>query len=137
MYDPFRKSVVVATPEEKVRQLLLQNMTAKWGFPKELLSVELELSQLPHLKGAAGLPKRRVDIVCFAKNIHSKFPLYPLLLIECKKGNEDANEQVLGYNHFVQAPYVAVARENGVELIHPQTLPFLPTYSQLLQQVCL
>ncbi len=138
LFDPFRKCWVVASPEELVRQRLLHIMVTQLGFPKELLAIEMQLSEVPHLKGGTNLPKRRADILCFAKGIHSEYPLYPLLLIECKEGiaGEDAKEQVLGYNHFVQALYVGIAGEGHTELIYPQTVPFIPTYSQLMEQVC-
>ena len=98
----------------------------------------MQLSEVPHLKGVVGLPKRRADILCFAKGIHAEFPLYPLLVIECKEGQvgAEAKSQALGYNHFVQAHYVAVAGDKQIELIYPQTLPFLPPYSQLMEHVC-
>ncbi len=138
LYDPFRQCFVAATPEEIVRQKLLQLMTSQLGYPKQLISVEKRLAELPHLRGLAGLPNRRADIVCFAKDVHPDFPLYPLLLIECKEGRvgEEAASQVLGYNHFVQAHYVAIAGETEVLLIHPQKVSFLPSYPELMERVC-
>ncbi|NGX47135.1 MAG: hypothetical protein K1000chlam3_00506 [Chlamydiae bacterium] len=138
LYDPFRKLWVAALPEEVVRQKLLHVMITQLGFPKNFLVVEKQLSELPHLSGMVGLPKRRADILCFAKEIHAQFPLFPLLLVECKEGKvgEEAAAQALGYNHYVQAPYVAIAGENEVRLVHPQRLSFLPKYSELLESVC-
>lgn len=128
---------VAATPEEIVRQKLLAVMTKQLGFPKELISVEKMLNELPHLAGQGGLPNRRADILCFANNIHPDYPLYPLLLIECKEGivGLDGKRQALGYNHYVNAPYVAVAGEKLVEMIHPIEIPFLPAYSELLERL--
>ncbi len=102
-------------PEEIVRQALLLEMTEKFGFPRELIGVEREISTLPHLKGAK-IPKRRFDLVCFAGKIHKDFPLYPLLLIECKAItlSEKALQQVLGYNYYVEAYFVAIANGQGV-----------------------
>lgn len=138
LFDPFRKAWVVASPEEVVRQKLLHQMTTQLGFPRELLAVETQLSEVPHLKGATGLPKRRADIICYAKGLHPEYPLYPLLLIECKEGSvgEDAKAQALGYNHYIEAFYVAIAGENWIELIYPNPYPFLPPYSQLMERVC-
>ena len=138
LFDPFRKAWVRLSPEELVRQKLLHMMTTQLGFPKELLSVETQLSEVPHLKGLSGLPKRRADIICYAKGIHKEYSLYPLLLIECKEGklSESAKEQALGYNHFVGAVYVALAGENQLELVHPVAVPFLPHYSQLMERIC-
>lgn len=138
LYDPFRGMWVSATPEEVVRQKLLQFMINHLDFPRELLAIEKKLSELPHLKGSDNLPNRRADILCFAKDLHPQFPLYPLLLIECKeKGiGKTAADQVLGYNHFVRAAYVAIAGKDCVKLIYPQKLDFLPKYSELLEHVC-
>ncbi len=137
LFDPFRKSLVAATPEEKVRQDLLQYMIEGLGFPKHLLVVEKQLSQLPHLEGVPSLPKRRADILCFAKGIHPEFSLYPLLLIECKEGEvgKDAADQALGYNHYVRAPFVAIAGDRQTKMVFPKELPFLPTYAQLLESI--
>ncbi|NGX59323.1 MAG: hypothetical protein KR126chlam3_00472 [Chlamydiae bacterium] len=138
LYDPFRKMWVAATPEELVRQKLLHVMTRQLGFPKNLIAVEKQLSELPHLKGAASLPKRRADILCFAKGIHPEFSLFPLLIIECKEGvaSDAAAKQALGYNHYVQAPFVAIAGEEKVELVYPQKLTFLPKFSEMMESVC-
>ena len=109
LFDPYRKSTVKATPEECVRSRLLHYMTEKLGYPKHLLVVEKQLSQLP---GCAGAPDRRLDIICFAKGAKG-----PLLLIECKAGHvgEGAKEQLLGYNHYVKAPYVALAGQDEIK----------------------
>jgi hypothetical protein len=138
LYDPYRKEWVAASPEEMVRQKLLHVMTSQLHFPKELLAIEIPLGEVPHLKGLEGLPKRRADIICFAKGIHPSYPLYPLLIVECKEGHAggDAKAQALGYNHFVDARFVAVAGEGSVELIFPQPFPFLPSYPQLMEHLC-
>ncbi|MDN3505873.1 MAG: type I restriction enzyme HsdR N-terminal domain-containing protein [Simkaniaceae bacterium] len=138
LFDSFRSSWVAATPEEIVRQKLLHAMTTQLGFPKSSLVVEKKLSELPHLRGKKGLPGRRADVLCFAKGIHEEHELFPLLLIECKEGiaREDAAQQALGYNYFVQAPYVAIAGEGSAQLVHPQRLDFLPHYHELLERVC-
>ena len=126
--DLVRGCFVAATPEEIVRQSLLKMMISSLGYPKEFLAVEKQLSELPHLRDAIGLPKRRADIVCFARN------LYPLLLIECKEGavGKVAIDQVLGYNEFVKAPFVAIAGMRGCALIYPEVKSFLPHYQELL-----
>lgn len=137
-YDSFRSKYVAASPEEMVRQKLLSMMVHDLGFPRDLITVERELALLPHLKGMKGLPKRRSDVLCFAKGIHKEHALFPLLLIECKEGDagQDALEQALGYNHYVQAPYVALAGKTGAFLIHPERISFLPKYAELVEMAC-
>ncbi|NGX45389.1 MAG: hypothetical protein K940chlam2_00539 [Chlamydiae bacterium] len=126
--DVVRGCFVAATPEEIVRQSLLLEMIRTLGYPKELLAVEKQLSELPHLMGVERLPKRRTDIVCYARGIH------PLLLIECKEGDvgKEAIQQALGYNAFVGAPFVAVAGKRGCALVFPESKSFLPHYKELL-----
>jgi hypothetical protein len=137
IFDSFRKIWVPETPEELVRQSLLKKMIQELGYPKELLVIEKELGQLSHLKQVK-VPKRRLDILCYGKGIHPKHGLYPLLLIECKKDSltQDAKEQLLGYNSFVQACFVAAASKEEI-LFGSRDLStfyhFLPPYSQLIQ----
>ncbi len=102
-------------PEELIRQNLLFKMCSEYGFRKEFIGVEKEISTLPHLKGMK-IPKRRIDLVCFSTKIHKEFPLYPLLLIECKaiSLSDKALEQVLGYNYYVKAAFVAIANNEGL-----------------------
>lgn len=135
LYDPLREIWVVATPEEVVRQRLLHAMIHQLGYPKHLLAVEKQLSELPNLTGGDPAPMRRADILCYSDFCEE---LAPLLLIECKEvsPDEDAHRQVLGYNHFVRAPFVAVAGPNEVELIFPERVPYLPLYADLQEAAC-
>jgi Type I restriction enzyme R protein N terminus (HSDR_N) len=109
-FDEIRRTWVAATPEEHVRQRILKKMIYALGFPKELIVVEKELKELPHLS-AHDLPQRRIDILCYGKEIHPEHPLYPLLLIECKKDvlDEKAAQQLIGYNAHVRAYFIALA----------------------------
>jgi hypothetical protein len=102
-------------PEEFIRQSLVNQMVNDYHFPRELLGIEREISSFPHLKGVK-VPKRRFDLVCFSTKISMKYPLYPLLLVECKAIplSMNALEQVLGYNYYVDASFVAIANGEGL-----------------------
>lgn len=138
-----RKELVVASPEERVRQQLLHQMIHHLGFPFAYLSIEKALCQIPHLAlKDCTIPNRRMDLVCFCKGIHPKQELYPLLVVECKaiKLTKDSISQVIGYNHFIQAYFIALA--NGKEIKTGWYDPikkgytfidFLPSYSSLLK----
>ena len=117
LYDPIRKSWVKATPEELVRQNWLNEMIRK-GYPKELIAIERELASLPHLSHLKRLPRRRIDILCFAKEIHPQYPFYPLLIIECKedKITEKGVNQLIGYNAFVKSYYVGIAGQSDIRV---------------------
>lgn len=143
LFDPFRKRWVKATPEERVRQKWLQVLQVQLGFPKELIAVEKELKELAHISSAP--PDRRADILCFAKGIHPEHSLYPILLIECKeniKEESQAIEQVIGYNHFVNAYFVAALCDEGCkfgffdkELKSYKFFPSIPSYIQLVRSI--
>jgi hypothetical protein len=140
-----RKEWVAATPEEQVRQGILKYMISSLGYPKESLTVEKALDQMPHLSTQGlSIPDRRADIVCFAKGVHNTHTLYPLLLIECKavKLSQPVVLQVIGYNQYLKAHFVCLANKTEVrtgwfnpDLKHYQFVSTLPTYQQLLQSI--
>jgi hypothetical protein len=146
LYDVVRKKWVKQTPEERIRQGWVQKMILELGFPLALLTVEKELATLPHLSHLppSEIPKRRVDILVFAKNIHPAYSLYPLLMIECKalSLNSKNAAQVIGYNNVVQAPFVGIANDQRIMIgrYDPLEKHFsfqegLPSYSDLLKAV--
>jgi hypothetical protein len=134
IYDSIRKQWVVAHPEEIVRQAVLHYMVHQLEFPAELMAIEKSLKELSC--SATHPPDRRADIVVFRKS-HS---LFPLLLIECKAGlcSESAFEQLLGYNHYVRAPFVALIGKDEMKVADcqkgfPELLSTLPSYPQLYE----
>jgi hypothetical protein len=141
IFDPIRKIWVADLPEERVRQKLLWEMTEILQYPRELLSIEKELQSLVFFQDKKfPAEQRRVDILCFAKDLHPKHSLYPLLLIECKaiKLTEKVIEQVLGYNHYIQACFVCiVSPEEIFTYWHDERtkrferVSFLPSYPEL------
>lgn len=145
LYDPLRKKWVKATPEENIRQGLIELMLRGLGFPSALISVEVELSQLPHVQPLCqNVPKRRADVIAFAKGIHPTYDLFPLLMVECKSVplTEKFARQVIGYNAFVQAPFLGLANAKhflfGYYDEMSKTYLFeskLPSYSALLARL--
>jgi hypothetical protein len=143
LFDEIRKIWVPAFPEEIIRQKLLKQMMGSLNYPKSFISVEKDLESLPHIeKKEFNANKRRLDIICFSKNIHPEFPLYPLLVIECKAHpiTRKVVEQVVGYNYFVGAYFVCVANKDNIKTLwydrkeeKYQSIDFLPTYNQLLE----
>lgn len=145
IYDPFRKEWVKETPEEKIRQQWLKTMVEELGFPTSLIAVEKELKLLPHLLNFSSkdIPRRRIDVVVFAKEIfhHS---LFPLLLLECKAMSLSSTftRQVISYNESVRAPFIAIANKeqiligqyNNEEGMYHFT-EGLPSYDQLLKRL--
>lgn len=139
LYDEVRQKWVVAHPEEQVRQSLLNQLIYVFKCPKELIAVEKNLNELPFLAHIA--PDRRADVIVFRKNLHSDQLLSPLLLIECKEKSctQDAWEQLIGYNYFVKAPYIALVDRNQMIVAdcRPTPLRFLssfPSYEEMCMQ---
>lgn len=129
LFCPLRKTWVAALPEEKVRQAVIQEMIHHLGYPPHLLIAEKSLDQLPHLQALPSLPKRRADLLVFAKNLHPQYPFYPLLLIECKAIalTDKVLRQLIGYNQFVKAYFIAVTNYTKTFLgtYHPDCQDFL------------
>lgn len=141
IYDEIRQDWVRAAPEELVRQQWIQRMVHQLDYPKELIVVEKAIGELPHLAGME-VPDRRLDILCYG-NLPSR-ALFPLLLIECKAEllTEDAVNQVIGYNHYVKAHFVAAVGSDRVQMGYFDAstnkyifCSFLPSFKELLQWV--
>jgi len=96
VFDPIRKKRVVLTPEEEVRQQLINLLTNRLGYPIHLMSCEYSIT-------IAGL-KYRGDIVLFNKELR------PLFMVECKapsvKITRNTFEQILRYNMALKVKYL-------------------------------
>lgn len=102
--DPVRKKWVTLTPEEHVRQLMIQFLWTQRGYPLRNMAVERSIQT------TAGL--RRYDLLVFGVN-HQ-----PWMVVECKEPaipiDERALLQLLHYNSVLRCPYWLLS--NG--LIH-------------------
>jgi hypothetical protein len=144
LFCPLRKVWVTALPEERVRQSLIQKMTLSLGYPLGNIALEKSLDQLPHLQAITSLPKRRADLIVFAKDLHPQHSLYPLLLVECKAipFTPKVLRQIVGYNQFVGAPFIAAVNQTHTYLgyYHPRYQDFifqegLLPYTVLIERV--
>ena len=102
IFDPFRKTWVVLTPEEWVRQNLLQYLVQNLQYPSSLIAVEKEIK--------LGELSKRFDIVVYKNEL-------PWMIIECKEAkvalNEKTMEQILQYQQVLGAKYLFIS--NGHE----------------------
>lgn len=145
LFCSVRKILVPSTPEEKVRQSLIQLMVTDLGYPLQSLVIEKSLSQIPHLAmEKRKIPSRRADILCLAKDIHPSFEFFPLLLVECKAVpiTQKTIQQVVGYNYYLQAYFIVIANENEIQTgwFDPVRKDYsfitgLPKYSELLKSL--
>ena len=104
IFDPFRKIWVVLTPEEWVRQNLLQYLVQTQHYPSSLIAVEKEIK--------LGELSKRFDIVVYKNE-------FPWMIIECKEAkvalNEKTMEQILQYQQVLTAQYLFMS--NGHETL--------------------
>ena len=102
IFDPFRKTWALLTPEEWVRQNLLQYLVQKLHYPSSLIAVEKEIK--------LGELSKRFDIVVYKNEL-------PWMIIECKEAkvrlNEKTMEQILQYQQVLTAQYLFIS--NGHE----------------------
>lgn len=102
IFDPIRKKFIHLTPEEWVRQHVLQFLIQTKGYPASLINVEKEIKIYD--------TKKRYDIVVF----NSDGSIF--LIVECKRPKvtitQTAFDQIARYNLKLQATLLMVT--NGL-----------------------
>jgi hypothetical protein len=97
-WDPCRKRWVVLTPEEWVRQHVLQFLIQEMAYPVEMIAVEKELTIINK--------RRRFDVLVY------DFQHVPWLMIECKEQevvlDQSVLDQILHYNIGIPVPFLVV-----------------------------
>ena len=103
IFDNIRKTWLLLTPEEWVRQNFVQYLVLVKQYPVSLIALEKEVM--------VNEMKKRFDILVYDKQ-HQ-----PWMLVECKAENIILNqpvlEQVLRYNITLPVPYLVIT--NGKE----------------------
>jgi predicted type IV restriction endonuclease len=98
IFDEFRKQWVRLTPEEWVRQNLLQYFIQELAIPASLIAVEKEIR--------LGELKKRFDILVYKD-------AKPWMMVECKEMDTPINEsvlkQALNYNIKLAVQYIVVS----------------------------
>ena len=113
IFDGIRKKYVILTPEEWVRQHLINYFIQHLKYPKSLIQVErgLHFNQL----------QKRSDVVVY--NRSGK----PWMIVECKSPEVELDQktvlQVAVYNSDVKAKYVSVS--NGLKHVCYEPIPDL------------
>ncbi|HJW17229.1 MAG TPA: type I restriction enzyme HsdR N-terminal domain-containing protein [Flavisolibacter sp.] len=98
IFDTIRKSWLLLTEEEWVRQNFINYLVRALGYPSSLIAIEKEI-QLNELK-------KRFDILVYDAS-HK-----PWMIIECKAPhvslNENVLQQVLRYNMSVPVNFIVI-----------------------------
>jgi len=125
--DPIRKKLLVLTPEEFVRQLLIQYLIKEKSFNEHRIGIEKKVvfNKMP----------KRCDVLIYDKNMD------PFMLVECKsaevKVNQSTFEQIARYNYPLKVPYLLVT--NGLatycckidyNIEHFEFLSEIPSYPE-------
>lgn len=89
IYDPIRKKLVPSTPEESVRQNIIQYLLQMCKVPPQMVEVEFSLNKWAGAHLVAGA---RADILVWKKDDQGE--LYPWLLVECKAPKVKLDEKI-------------------------------------------
>lgn len=122
IFDAIRKNFVKLTPEEWVRQHVVQFLLQEKKYPSSHINIEKQII----LNGL----KKRYDIVVFKPNgeLH--------LLVECKAPeiniSQTAFDQIAQYNFKLNADYLMVT--NGLSHFYCQTDPLAEKY-KFMQEI--
>lgn len=105
VFDQVRKKYLLFTPEEEVRQRMLDLLIHTLQYPRGLLSVESGLKY--------NTRQKRTDIVVFDKGGK------PYMIVECKRKEEKLGKEELFqlsvYNNTLQAEILILT--NGIDLL--------------------
>jgi hypothetical protein len=103
IWDNLRKKYLVLTPEEWVRQHLVNYMINEKQYPAQLIGLEKSLTYNHR--------KKRCDLIVFNKEAK------PLLLAECKAPSVEITQetffQIATYNKIFEAKYFLLT--NGIK----------------------
>ena len=103
VFDPIRKKYFRMTPEEEVRQSIIQMLVLYLSVPAGLIAVERQIYY--------GKLKKRPDLVVFSQASQ------PLMIIECKAPEINVTEfvshQISTYNKILSAPFLLIS--NGLK----------------------
>jgi len=129
IFDPVRKKYVTLTPEEWVRQHVINYLVNDKGFPVSLISAEGNIRLYKTSK--------RYDVVAFDRNGN------PLLIVECKspdiKLDQNVVDQVIRYNLTLRVNYLIITngmrhfclkRDTQKDFYIP--LDEIPSYNELI-----
>lgn len=119
VFDPLRKKFLILTPEEWVRQHIINYLITHKQYPKSLFSLEkgLKYNQI----------QKRFDILVLDRKGQ------PFLLVECKapeiKLSQKTAEQIAVYNKTIGARFLAIS--NGLQHLCMEYDDSAGTYKQL------
>jgi hypothetical protein len=116
IWDPLRKKMVTATPEERVRQWFILQLRDTFGVPEHMMRSEVGFRY--------GKKPWRADVVVFDR------AGAPLLVVECKRPDVALDEKVLRqamrYNSVLDVRFLVVTNGNLTYLYRLEGETFVP-----------
>ena len=116
IWDPLRKMMVTATPEERVRQWFIMQLRDAFGVPEHMMRSEVGFRY--------GRKPWRADIVVYDR------AGAPLLVTECKRPGVPLDEKVLRqamrYNSVLSVRFLVVTNGNLTYLYKLEGGEFVP-----------
>lgn len=135
LYDPCRQRLLQYTPEEEVRQKIIQVLLEDMKIPREALMTEYALNKIDPTS------RQRADIVVWHKDRENNE--HALLVLEIKANHIELTnhtlEQVQSYNEVLKAKYIGISNGKQMQLYEVNdgnTIPLtdeLYTYTELLK----
>jgi hypothetical protein len=102
VWDVVRKKNIILTPEELVRQLMVQWLHEEQKIPYSNMALERRLKIGTHF--------RRFDLLCYDKDAN------PYIMVECKafeiKIDDRTALQASQYNQILLCPYLILSNGN-------------------------
>lgn len=132
--DPIRKKLIKVTPEETVRQIIIQFIKKYMKVKEKFIQVEIQLKDY----GIKTLKRADIIIEQLIDNVY-----YPLIVVECKSKNveltDNVLEQVIGYADDINSPFVIITNGEFMEILEYDEitnkyyyLEDIPTYEDLI-----
>ncbi len=125
-----RKKEIQLKPEEAIRQLFIEVLTAEYHYPTEQMELEYAVS--------FGREKKRADIVIFQKDQ----PTVPYIMVEVKKPKlKDGKEQLKSYCNATGAPIGVWTNGDSISFYHRkdpnyfEDIPGIPNAKQKLKDI--
>jgi hypothetical protein len=114
IFDEIRKRWLKLTPEEWVRQNMIQYLIIQLQYPAALIAVEKEIK--------LGDLKKRCDVVVYKMD-------KPWMIIECKAMHVTVDEkvlkQILNYNMTLKVPFIVVTNGNATWVANTESVAWL------------
>ena len=128
IWDPLRKKMVTATPEERVRQWFIVQLRDAFGVPEHMMRSEVGFR-------FGGKPYR-VDILVYGRDAA------PLLVVECKRPDVALTpavlEQAMRYNSVLRVRFLVVTNGKKTYLYRLEGETFVPceTFPSYEEMLC-